>query len=242
MKKAVSIAVCLIMLFSFAACNKQPENTVTELSTIDYENYTYTKPDSSVEIEGTLTDSVTWELYDDGSLYIEGNGDMPDWTKIGDLAWRDKSHKINSVYISKGITSVGDFAFAYCQNLSLVYMPDTITSIGNSAFIRCERLEHIQLPDSVTEIGDSAFAYCLTLSSVNIPESVTSLGGSAFGFCTAIKELTIHSDISYVGEGCFAGWTEEQKITVKNSDSYISQNWNLEWSADCSAPININQE
>lgn len=243
MKKAVSILLCLIMMFSFAACSEQPENAVSEKETsIDYKNYTYTKPDTSLTAQGILIGTVTWELYDNGSLYVEGEGSMPDWAKISDLAWRDKIHEIKSVYIGKGITAIGDFAFAYCSNLSSVYIPDTVTSVGNSAFIRCERLAGITLPGTVTEIGDSAFAYCLVLKSFAVPENVTSIGSSAFSGCTEIDEISIQLNVSYIGHGCFAGWTEEQKINVNNSESYISENWDEEWDSDCSASIHISHE
>lgn len=243
MKKLVSIFLCLIMLFSFSACSEKPENTGTESKNIiDYKNYTYTKPDTDLSASGNLLGNVTWELYSDGSLYIEGEGDMPDWARISDLAWRDKLHEIKRVYIGKGITSVGDFAFAYCSNLTAVYIPDTATSVGNSSFIRCERLTDIALPSTVTEIGDSAFAYCLVLKSIIIPEELTSVGNYAFSSCIAMEEIKIHSNVSYIGIGCFTGWTEEQKITVSNSESYISKNWDKDWATDCSALVHVNQE
>lgn len=243
MKKTVSLLLCLFTVFCFAACGKQPEKTdaATETTT-DYKNYTYTKPDAALSASGNLGGAVTWEFYGDGSLFVEGSGSMPDWTKIKDLAWRDKINDIKSVHIGKGITAVGDFAFAYCHNLTFVYISETVTSIGNSAFIRCEKLTSVQLPDSVTEIEAFAFAHCLSLESVNIPENATTLGDTAFGGCSKIKEIRLHGNISYIGSYCFAGWGEEQSITIESPESYINENWNEDWDINCSASIKISYE
>ncbi len=241
MKKTVSFLLCLLTVFCFAACGKEPEKTDVEKNlSEDYNNYTYTKPDTALTASGTLIGDVIWELYADGSLFVEGNGNMPDWARIRDAAWREKIHDIKSVHIGKGVTSIGDFAFAYCQNLTFVYIPGTVKSIGDSAFIRCENLKEIYIPDTVTEIGASTFAYCLNLAQINVPETVTSLGESAFSGCTAIKELTVHKNISYIGKNCFSGWTEEQSISIGNSQSFIKNKWDEEWNLNCSATIQIN--
>lgn len=243
MKKTVSILLCLLTVFCFAACGKQPEktDTVKDLAS-DYKNYNYTKPDAKITASGKLLGNVTWEFYDDGSLFVEGNGSMPDWARIKDLAWRDKIQEIKSVHIGKGVTDIGDFAFAYCRNLTFVYIPDTVTSIGDSSFIRCENLKGIYIPESVTQIGASAFAFCLNLEEVNIPENVTYLAESTFSSCTAVKELNVHNNISYVGKGCFAGWTQEQKLNIDNFQSYIEEKWDEEWNLNCSATLHINRE
>ena len=152
MKKTVSVILSLLMLLSFAACGKEAEKTNPQKTEAIYENTTYSKPEKTPLANGSLTPEISWELFDDGSLYVEGTGAMPDWAKIKDLAWRDRIHHIKSVYIGDGITRIGNYAFSYCQNLSSVYISETVTSIGNSAFIRCENLRAVRIPDSVPKL------------------------------------------------------------------------------------------
>lgn len=239
MKKTVSVILSLLMLLSFAACGKEAEKTNPQKTEAIYENTTYSKPEKTPLANGSLTPEISWELFDDGSLYVEGTGAMPDWAKIKDLAWRDRIHHIKSVYIGDGITRIGNYAFSYCQNLSSVYISETVTSIGNSAFIRCENLRAVRIPDSVTEIEAFAFAHCLSLESVNIPESVTLLGDTAFGGCSKIGEISLHKNITYVGEYCFAGWGENQIINIACDESYIKDNWHENWDINCSASKHI---
>ena len=61
-------------------------------------------------------------------------------------------------------------------------IPDSVTSISDYAFYGCTELTSVTIPDSVKSIGNYAFYGCTGLTSVTIPDSVTSIGNHAFGF------------------------------------------------------------
>ena len=82
----------------------------------------------------------------------------------------------------------------YTGSNSVVTVPGTITglpvtSIGEYAFFDCTNLSSVTIPDGVTSIGASAFSWCTSLTSVTLPNSVTSLGDSAFDSCTGLTGL-----------------------------------------------------
>ena len=52
---------------------------------------------------------------------------------------------------------IGDYAFAYCTNLSYVVLPNTLTDIGVRAFYGSENLKEIIIPISVARISEYAF-------------------------------------------------------------------------------------
>ena len=80
------------------------------------------------------------------------------------------------------MTSIGSYAFYYCDNLSSITLPNSITSIGYGAFYHCESLPSIIIPKSVNNIGDRAFANCPKLESITILASTPpSLGGDIDG-------------------------------------------------------------
>ena len=62
--------------------------------------------------------------------------------------------------VKDSVTSIGDWAFYYCDALRSVVIPDGVTSIGVGAFIGCKSLKSLEIPDSVTGIGLGAFSYC----------------------------------------------------------------------------------
>ncbi len=69
-----------------------------------------------------------------------------------------------SFTIPDGVTSIGDHAISYCNNLTSIIIPDSVTSIGDHVFSQCYSLTEIVIPDSVTSIGSIAFYDCGSLT------------------------------------------------------------------------------
>ena len=69
------------------------------------------------------------------------------------------------------VTSIGQYAFAYCTSLTSVTIPNSVTSIGLAAF-GLTGLTSVTIPNSVTNIEQYAFAYCSNLTSVICNASV----------------------------------------------------------------------
>ena len=73
---------------------------------------------------------------------------------------------VEDFVILEGVTSIGDYAFAFYDSLTSVVIPDSVTSIGNYAFYYCDSLTSVLIPNSVTSIGSNAFSYCDSLTDV----------------------------------------------------------------------------
>ena len=73
----------------------------------------------------------------------------------------------------------------------------SVTSIGDYAFGWCDRLTHIEIPSSVTSIGKESFSFCSGLTSIEIPSSVTSIGNKAFSFCSGLTSINVSNDNPY---------------------------------------------
>lgn len=89
-------------------------------------------------------------------------------TKIGDSAF--ECVDLIDVDIPKGITIIGDRAFAQSNTLKSVNIPEGVTKIGTNAFTACP-LERIYIPSSVTSIGQYVFVYCDKLTIYGIAGS-----------------------------------------------------------------------
>ena len=111
--------------------------------------------------------------------------------------------RLKKCVIPNSVTSIGDWAFAYCRGLTSVTIPNSVTRIGNYAFWSCDGLSSVTIPNSVTSIGDGAFSRCSSLTSVTIPNSVTSIGAEAFCYCDGLTSVTIPNSVTSIGDEAF---------------------------------------
>ena len=98
---------------------------------------------------------------------------------------------IPSTLEGKPVTTIGDWAFFACYELTSVTIPSTVTTIGEGAFYDCIGLSSVALPSSVTTIGNDAFNACSGLTSVAIPSSVIYIGDGAFGDCNLLASIIV---------------------------------------------------
>ena len=91
-----------------------------------------------------------------------------------------------SVTIPDNVTSIGEWAFFYCEKLTGITIPNSVMNIGWDAFSYCTSLTEITIPNSMTSIGMQAFYGCTNLTKITIPESVTSIESFAFEDCNNV--------------------------------------------------------
>ncbi len=144
-----------------------------------------------IEEQGTLTETISWILYKNGLLSIEGTGDMPDFENDLNPPWYEISDKITAVDIKDGIKSIGEDAFFYFDNLTSATIPDSILVIGDHAFDSCKSLSEITIPNGVTSIGFCAFHNCDSIKSIRIPASVDTIYNNAFSDCNKLEKIEV---------------------------------------------------
>ena len=157
---------------------------------------------------GKLSESVTWRLNSDGSLYIEGEGDIPDCDSVNILG--EYADSITNVQFAGNFRKIGDYAFSNCKNLQEIYGATGV--IGGHAFEGCEKLENVNIYN--VEIGDFAFSGCDNLNYIYIdensviadspnvfPENVTIAGESDNVKAYAEKYNLNYEDCTLAAEG-----------------------------------------
>ena len=162
--------------------------------------------------------NLTWKLYEDGTLNISGTGAMKDYNDDDNPSPVYQNSNVKKVVIEKGVTSVGDYAFRSCNNLTSIMISNSVTSIGNSAFFYCTSLTSVTIPDNVTSIENYAFAYT-GLKSITIPDSVTSIGNSAFVGCKNLTSITIPDSVTSIGESTFKYCSNLKTISLSCKSS-----------------------
>ena len=141
-------------------------------------------------------------------------------TSIGDYAFYNCSN-LTGITIPDGVTSIGNYAFLFCKNLTEITIPDGVTSIGNYAFSGCSNLTTITIPDSVISIGDYAFNGCSNLTGITIPDGVTSIGDYAFSLCSKLTGITIPDSVISIGNYAFKGCSNLTEITIPDGVTSI---------------------
>jgi hypothetical protein len=133
--------------------------------------------------------------------------------------------KTGSYVIPNSVTTIGDYAFAYCSGLTSVTIPNSVTTLGKRAFYNCNGLSSVTIPNSVTTIGDWAFESCNGLTSVTIPNSVTTVGVRAFGSCSGLTSVTIPNSVTTIGNLAFGSCSGLTDIYVDAANTqYSSEN------------------
>ena len=139
---------------------------------------------------------------DDNKNYKSVDGNL--YSKDGKTLIQYAMGKADTTFaVPEGVTTIGGYAFRYCNSLTSIVIPEGVTTIGDYAFYFCTSLTSIELPDSLTTICDYAFADCTSLTSIVIPEGVTTIGEWAFSQCTS---LTIYCKVAEKPSGWSNSW------------------------------------
>lgn len=127
--------------------------------------------------------------------------------------------------IPNSVTSIGNFAFSGCNDLTSITIPNSVTEIGNYAFSDCSDLTSLTIPNSVTSIGSSAFYDCGGLTLLTIPNSVIIIGSNAFEGCSGLTSIAIPNSVILIGSNAFSRCRGLTSIKVASGNTkYDSRN------------------
>ncbi|HSA35022.1 MAG TPA: leucine-rich repeat protein, partial [Methanomassiliicoccales archaeon] len=148
----------------------------------------------------SIPDSVT-SLRDgcfDDCRYIDNLVIGSGVSEIGDYMLDEVDHlKTVTFSTDSQLESIGDRAFAICEELVTFYVPAGLKTIGQSAFQGCDSLLAFDLPEGLEVIGSGAFAGCTSLVNLTIPASVEEIGPYAFGQCNSLEWFDVDPDSDY---------------------------------------------
>ncbi|MBR4991013.1 MAG: leucine-rich repeat protein [Oscillospiraceae bacterium] len=126
----------------------------------------------TVIVSGTCGKNLRWQLDEDGLLTISGTGAMTDFDFYDyekDAApWAAYSDQIETVFVSNGVTSIGEDAFWYCENLKSIEFSNSVVSLGNYAVYGCNMLTSVRIGNGLTAIGTAVFDCCDNLRVIEI--------------------------------------------------------------------------
>jgi hypothetical protein len=135
--------------------------------------------------------------------------------------------------IPDGVTSIGDYAFEYCENMKSITIPASVNSIGKDVFGSGMgiRLKGIYITDLAAWCNISfsdASANALwrvenlylnneIITELVIPDGVTSIGDYAFSQFKNLTNVVIPSSVTSIGEKAFAYCSKLTSIDIPAS-------------------------
>ncbi|MCL2597719.1 MAG: leucine-rich repeat protein [Paludibacter sp.] len=160
------------------------------------------------------------------SLTISGSGAMKDFVTESAVPWHSIRTNITSIVINTGVTSIGNYAFYNCNNVTgTLSVPNSVTSIGDYAFYKCSSYtQTLSIGNQITAIGNYAFSGCSGITSANIGNAVTTIGNSAFSGCSGITSANIGDAVTTIGNSAFSGCKNINSLTIPNSVISIGEN------------------
>lgn len=186
---------------------------------------TFCLPAFAEEKSGECGEIMTWELVDDGTLTISGDGAMYDYTIYdgkNPVPWYDLRDNIKRVVFVGNITTIGSYSFLGCTNLNTVELPRALQRIKSNAFRGCVSLQKVNLSNELSVIESNAFYGCSRLQNPELPESLTTIGAYAFGGCTFIKAIELPEKVTSIGAGAFSA-TSITSIIIPETIKEIPQ-------------------
>lgn len=135
------------------------------------------------------------------SVNVDDSNSVYSSDESGVLFNKDKSELIlypqgkteSSYEIPYSVTSIGDDAFLWCENIISMTIPDSVTSIGECSFDGCTKLNSITISKSVTNIEYGAFLDCSNLYMVHYTGTEEQWNDITIGGCNdKLLDATIY--------------------------------------------------
>ena len=175
-----------------------------------------------------------WELKEDGTLAISGNGRMPNF-KPCKTPWYNKRYKVKSIVIEEGVTSIGENSFNLCGEtfeIDEFIVPKSLSEVGNHAFgIASVKASRVIIPDLeafiYTKYETSIICKSLYVGSEEVTKLVIPNGTTVINrpFCrvTNVSSVVIPNTVTSIGQGAFSGYSGLTSVAIPKSVTCIGE-------------------
>ena len=207
---------------AFEGCEKLSDINLSQLTTLKYSCFKNCKGITEYTLSPGTTVTATYSI-SDSPFYGSG---------------------LTKVDVLEGNTTVPNYMFCDCDNLSEVNLPTTLTTMGQSCFanvpslkeitIKSELtitgsstalspfkntgLERITFVDGITKVPQKLFREgCSNVTEINLPSSITKIDTDAFYGCSSLSNLNLPGSVEVIEYNAFYGATSLNELNINSS-------------------------
>ena len=173
--------------------------------------------------------NACYYYYSDGTLEINGSGEMYDFNEVY-APWSEHRSDITKIVIGDGITYLGKLAFFECKNLKELTIPITVNSSSDydNPFAICFNIEKINFTrgtdgygfNYAEDRGSNAWFQNTpwyqsrdVMKEISFADGISHIGANAFRELN-ITSLVIPDTVTSLGSHCFFNCTELTDLTL----------------------------
>ncbi len=203
---------------------------------------------SVAAVSGTIGDSITWLLNEEGTLTISGTGRIESWGGDRFSPWYAYRENIVEVIVEDGITYLGDYCFWYNTTLEKVTIPESVEYVdfyfiwNESNLITIKGATYSEAYVYAQNRGynfeSTGFAAKKEVASGTCGEGVTyvldnygtlTISGNGgitnysdwYDYRTDIKDIVIESGVTSICSNAFTMCDELKSVTIPVSVTYV---------------------
>lgn len=126
---------------------------------------------------------------------------------------------MTSIIIPDSVTSIGQWAFANCTELSSIKIPESVTNIeiGFDAFK--STAWYNSQPDGIVYLGNSIYSYKGEMpnnTNLVLGGNAKNITGCAFLDCSGLASITIPKNISHICNSAFYGCNNLKVVSFED--------------------------
>lgn len=223
MKRIISVLLCALMIVAVMVIPATATTSYTFPKAAETFNLTDGKDPNGVSYTiangkatvgvNTYSDSCSSGYTGNGAVTIpeyvkDSKGTYP-VTAVGRNAFNGSA--VTSVVIGNNVETIGEMAFAGCEELTNVVFGEKVKTVSGLAFWHCSRLASVTL-GAVQTIGSAAFWDCVSLAEVTIPTTCTTIMEKAFWNCSNLAMANMLDHCPAIGDKAFEGCKNGFKI------------------------------
>ena len=129
-------------------------------------------------------------------------------------------YSLKNIKLHDGITTLGEYAFAYCELLEEIAIPNSVVNIGGGLFSNCHSLNDVKLSANIKIIPEACFYSCQSLKKIELPH-VVHISQNAFAYCNMLNLIELSEALETIGANAFLGCINISEIHLPLSLKYI---------------------